>query len=180
MNFRAVEYYETQAKKISGNRGRVTSRKTLRRNCRRRTTRIFRRSLHIRSPAMCRTACERAHRSCDRRLFRSITLGSQLCTSGVLQDILRLLTLWFAHGAKAEVNAALQKGFEMVSIGTWLHVIPQLIARVRCPEEVKTLSFTSSSAWVGNTHRHWCITLTVASKSSTLGRQQAMKITCVS
>jgi hypothetical protein len=43
-----------------------------------------------------------------------------------LQDILRILTLWFNHGAAADVEAALQDGFSRVSIDTWLVVIPQV------------------------------------------------------
>ena len=42
-----------------------------------------------------------------------------------LQDILRLLTLWFNHGRSPDVEAALQEGFSVVSIDTWLMVIPQ-------------------------------------------------------
>ncbi|XP_059447340.1 serine/threonine-protein kinase TOR isoform X3 [Corylus avellana] len=47
-----------------------------------------------------------------------------------LQDILRLLTLWFNYGATAEVQMALRKGFELVNINTWLVVLPQIIARI--------------------------------------------------
>ena len=47
-----------------------------------------------------------------------------------MQDILRLLTLWFNHGATAEVQMALQKGFTHVNINTWLVVLPQIIARI--------------------------------------------------
>lgn len=43
-----------------------------------------------------------------------------------LQDILRLLTLWFNHGNSPEVEAALKEGFGRVSIDTWLVVIPQV------------------------------------------------------
>ena len=43
-----------------------------------------------------------------------------------LQDILRLLTLWFSHGNAPDVEAALQEGFRHVSIDTWLVVIPQV------------------------------------------------------
>lgn len=42
-----------------------------------------------------------------------------------LQDILRLLTLWFTHGAAPDVEKALEEGFTHVSIDTWLVVIPQ-------------------------------------------------------
>lgn len=43
-----------------------------------------------------------------------------------LQDILRLLTLWFSHGNNPDVEAALKDGFGQVSIDTWLVVIPQV------------------------------------------------------
>lgn len=50
-----------------------------------------------------------------------------------MQDILRLLTLWFNHGAAADVQAALQEGFQQLNIDTWLVVIPQIIARIHSP-----------------------------------------------
>lgn len=46
-------------------------------------------------------------------------------SSSSLQDLLRLLTLWFNYGAAPDVEAALQEGFSHVSIDTWLAVIPQ-------------------------------------------------------
>jgi FKBP12-rapamycin complex-associated protein len=49
---------------------------------------------------------------------------------GALQDILRLLTLWFNYGHLPEVEAALVEGFGHVSINTWLAVIPQIVARI--------------------------------------------------
>ena len=58
--------------------------------------------------------------------------GQAACSAGRatrgsnLQDILRLLTLWFSHGTLPDVEAALQEGFGMVSIDTWLKVIPQV------------------------------------------------------
>lgn len=64
--------------------------------------------------------------------FRSIALAAAKSPSGdySLQDILRLLTLWFSHGALLEVQKALQEGFQHVNIDTWLLVIPQIIARI--------------------------------------------------
>lgn len=47
-----------------------------------------------------------------------------------LQDILRLLTLWFSYGASKDVRDALQEGFGYVNIDTWLVVLPQIIARI--------------------------------------------------
>ncbi len=50
--------------------------------------------------------------------FRSIALAPDQS----LQDTLRLLTLWFQHGAIKEVEAALAEGFNTVSMETWLQV----------------------------------------------------------
>ena len=61
-----------------------------------------------------------------RGFFRSISLSS----TSSLQDTLRLLTLWFAHGSHHEVTTAIQEGIATVSVDTWLEVIPQLIARI--------------------------------------------------
>jgi len=44
----------------------------------------------------------------------------------VVQDVLRLLTLWFRHGARPDVEAALVEGLASLSIDTWLDVIPQV------------------------------------------------------
>lgn len=62
---------------------------------------------------------------------RSVALGQAAGDrTGNLQDILRLLTLWFTWGSAPDVEAALQEGFGLVSIDTWLVVIPQIIARI--------------------------------------------------
>lgn len=66
---------------------------------------------------------------CCRRC--SVALGQAAGDrTGNLQDILRLLTLWFTWGSAPDVEAALQEGFGLVSIDTWLVVIPQIIARI--------------------------------------------------
>lgn len=52
-----------------------------------------------------------------------------------LQDILRLLTLWFEFGNDKNVEAALEEGFNALSIDFWLPVIPQIIARIHSPNE---------------------------------------------
>jgi FKBP12-rapamycin complex-associated protein len=61
--------------------------------------------------------------------FKSISLAQD----AALQDILRLLTLWFKHGAQPEVEQVLIEGFNTVDITTWLEVIPQIIARINTP-----------------------------------------------
>jgi serine/threonine-protein kinase mTOR len=55
--------------------------------------------------------------------FRSIALQRK---TNALQDILRLLTLWFKYGAHDDVSHAMASGFTDVDIDTWLEVIPQV------------------------------------------------------
>ncbi|KAF5936985.1 hypothetical protein HYC85_024491 [Camellia sinensis] len=69
-----------------------------------------------------------------------------------LQDILRLLTLWFNHGATAEVQMALQKGFEHVNINTWLAVLPQIIARIHSNNHAVRELIQSLLVRIGQSH----------------------------
>jgi FKBP12-rapamycin complex-associated protein len=69
-----------------------------------------------------------------RGFFLSITLGGGHMEEGSLQDLLRLLTLWFRYGGEAKIDEVLNEGFALVHIDTWLHVLPQIIARVHAPE----------------------------------------------
>jgi len=102
--------------------------------------------------------------------FRSISLSD----GSSLQDTLRLLTLWFAHGGHHEVNAAVTEGFNAVSIDTWLEVIPQLIARINQPNPVVRHSVHQLLAEVGRAHPQALVyPLTVASKSNLSRRQKS-------
>jgi len=62
--------------------------------------------------------------------FRSISLAP---AGKTLQDTLRLLTLSFKYGHHSAVYSSLMDGFDIVSIDTWVEVIPQLIARIHSP-----------------------------------------------
>lgn len=94
--------------------------------------------------------------------FKSISLSA----GSSLQDTLRLLTLWFAHGGSAEVNAAVTEGFASVSVDTWLEVIPQLIARINQPNPRVRQSIHNLLADVGRAHPQALVyPLTVAMKS---------------
>ena len=53
--------------------------------------------------------------------FRSISLRDD----NTLQDSLRLLTLWFKFGFEERVTLAVNEGASMVSVDTWLEVVPQ-------------------------------------------------------
>ncbi|KAG7387965.1 phosphatidylinositol kinase- protein kinase tor1 [Phytophthora pseudosyringae] len=106
--------------------------------------------------------------------FRSVALGRSRWAANVQQDILRVLTLWFAHGHRTDVHAALEKGFRSVSIETWLIVIPQLIARIHTPYPRIQKQLHRLLVAVGKQHPHALIyPLSVALKSSVTERQQA-------
>ncbi|KAK9097076.1 hypothetical protein Sjap_022573 [Stephania japonica] len=69
-----------------------------------------------------------------------------------LQDILRLLTLWFNHGATVDVQMALQNGFAYVSIDTWLVVLPQIIARIQSNNHAVRELIQSLLVRIGHVH----------------------------
>ncbi|KAM7186650.1 phosphatidylinositol 3-kinase tor2 [Rhypophila sp. PSN 637] len=97
-----------------------------------------------------------------RGFFESISLSS----GSSLQDTLRLLTLWLAHGGHNEVNTAVTEGFTRVSVDTWLEVIPQLIARINQPNKRVQQSIHNLLADVGRAHPQALVyPLTVAMKS---------------
>ena len=90
--------------------------------------------------------------------FRSVGLSS----GSSLQDTLRLLTLWFKHGDRVPVTAAMAHGFTNVSIDTWLQVIPQLIARIDAPSELVQKQIDKLLTDIGKRHpqvniRYLCI-----------------------
>ncbi|ETV93394.1 hypothetical protein, variant 2 [Aphanomyces invadans] len=106
--------------------------------------------------------------------FRSIALGRSRWAANVQQDILRVLTLWFAHGHKTAVYGALKAGFQSVNIETWLIVIPQLIARIHSPHERIQKQLSNLLCAIGAQHPHALIyPLSVALKSPLEVRQKA-------
>lgn len=103
-----------------------------------------------------------------RGFFKSISLSK----GSSLQDTLRLLTLWFAHGGSMEVNAAVTEGFASVSVDTWLEVIPQLIARINQPNNRVRETIHRLLADVGRQHPQALVyPLTVAMKSPQMSRR---------
>ena len=68
------------------------------------------------------------------------------------QDILRLLTLWFNHGDTTEVQMALQTGFSLVNINTWLVVLPQIIARIHSNNHAVRELIQSLLVRIGQSH----------------------------
>ena len=62
--------------------------------------------------------------------FQSIALDRQAVGGTKLQDLLRLLNLWFKNGHVEGMSKALKIGFNTIPVDTWLQVIPQVIARI--------------------------------------------------
>ncbi|CAE7461324.1 tor [Symbiodinium sp. KB8] len=109
-----------------------------------------------------------------RGFFRSISLGRRRLRAEVLQDLLRLLTLWFTHGGTPEVHSTLEEQLDSIPIHTWLHVIPQLVARIHISVRPIQRLLHQLLARVGDTHPQALIyPLTVASKSSFAPRREA-------
>ncbi|KAJ9649752.1 phosphatidylinositol kinase- protein kinase tor1 [Coniosporium tulheliwenetii] len=102
--------------------------------------------------------------------FKSIALSS----TSSLQDTLRLLTLWFAHGGHHEVNNAVTEGIGTVSIDTWLEVIPQLLARINQPNARVRQSIHNLLCEVGRAHPQALVfPLTVSMKSDLSRRSRS-------
>ncbi|XP_006461830.1 hypothetical protein AGABI2DRAFT_151451 [Agaricus bisporus var. bisporus H97] len=107
---------------------------------------------------------------CYTGFFRSIALKN----FDALQDLLRLLTLWFKFGAHDDVSDAMANGFSTVEVDTWLEVIPQIIARIQTPSINIRRTISNLLTDVGKNHPQALIyPLTVASKSSSVARMKA-------
>lgn len=80
--------------------------------------------------------------------FKSIALSK----GNSLQDTLRLLTLWFDYGQYSEVYDAIVTGLTSIDIDTWLHVIPQLIARIDSSRSLVLMLVHQLLIDIGKTH----------------------------
>ena len=74
--------------------------------------------------------------------------------SKTLQDLLRLIDLWFQVGTYDEVNTIIMKSFKQISIESWLLVIPQLLARVGITNEQIRNSLVYILKQIGLNHPH--------------------------
>ena len=106
-------------------------------------------------------------------LFKAIALSANR-RSGALQDTLRLLTLWFKFGGLPEVNGAISDGFYSIPIDCWLHVAPQLIARIHVPNPQVRRLIHHVLTDIGKQYPQALIMqITVASKSPSMSRRTA-------
>eukprot|EP00871_Galdieria_phlegrea_P006008 jgi/Galph1/895/GphlegSOOS_G5664.1 len=104
--------------------------------------------------------------------FRALSLCTK--TAIRLQDILRLLTLWFRYGGIAEVNATVNTGIAAAEVDTWLDVIPQLFARLHSPNHSVRATVRSLMIRIGRAHPQALVyPLHVAAKSTNKIRKEA-------
>ncbi|KFH18229.1 putative target of rapamycin (TOR) [Toxoplasma gondii MAS] len=66
-----------------------------------------------------------------RAFLRSIELRP---STSSLQDILRLIKLWFVHADIPVICPLVQHGVSTIPLATWLDVIPQLVGRLSTPD----------------------------------------------
>ena len=65
---------------------------------------------------------------------KSVCIGGK-SISKTLQDLLRLIDLWFQVGSDSTLNELIMTSFDQIAIESWLMVIPQLLARVGVTNE---------------------------------------------
>lgn len=82
-----------------------------------------------REPDLPKEECARHHVASIHALFRSVDLCSHNINIA-LQDVLRILSIWFSNVDVEQVNEAVHMGIDQLQDHVWLSVIPQLIARI--------------------------------------------------
>ena len=111
-----------------------------------------------------------------RGFFRSLSLASGRPTADILQDTLRLLTVWFENGKCEKLNECMEKGLQEVSVDTWLFVIPQLIARIHTQHPRVNRLLQEILCKVGRAHPQALIyPITVATNTGSLHRREAAR-----
>lgn len=61
--------------------------------------------------------------------------GGSSASSRTLQDLLRMVTLWFKYGDDEQVELVLQESFNRIDIISWIEVVPQIMARLDNPHQ---------------------------------------------
>lgn len=110
-------------------------------------------------------------------LIRSV----ELCSHNIniaLQDLLRILTIWFSNVNVDEINVTVHSGIKQLQNHVWLSVIPQLIARISVYNKVARTILIQLLIRVGVAYPQALIyPLTVAEKSpDVIRRVMAMRV----
>jgi len=89
-----------------------------------------------------------------------------------LQELIRLLTIWFAYGNHKSVDDAFKRGVYTVPVYTWLGVVPQLLARLHLVRNDVRVQLMELLTRIGAENPQALIfPLTVACKSPLKSRQ---------
>ena len=106
--------------------------------------------------------------------FDAISLSKDRNSSIVLQDILRIITLWFTYGGREEVINEINRGFNIISLDTWLYVIPQLVARIHIDESKAKRLLINLLVQLSKAHPQALVySLTRSARSSAESRKKA-------
>ena len=100
-------------------------------------------------------------------------------TSGgrsALQDVLRLLTVWFRYGEHQDVSEKVNRSFPLVNMDTWLQVIPQIVARIDIGKDNVRRQIRELLIRIGKAHpQSLLFSLLVSAKSESQVRKQAVR-----
>lgn len=97
--------------------------------------------------------------------------------SKTLQDLLRLIDVWFLMGDKAEIDKLIDIAINKIDLDSWLLVIPQLLARVIIIDERIKNSLVKLLKKIGNHHpRALIYPLIVMNKSKSKKRRNAAEL----
>ncbi|CAM9867882.1 unnamed protein product, partial [Heterosigma akashiwo] len=102
--------------------------------------------------------------------FKSISLGTDQPVATVLQDTLSLIGLWFRYGEEDSVHEKMSKCLGTIGLGTWLRVVPQLIARIHTSSPRTQALLVRLLGNLGEVHPQALIyPVTVAARNATEG-----------
>jgi FKBP12-rapamycin complex-associated protein len=94
--------------------------------------------------------------------------------SKTLQDLLRLIDVWFIMGENEEIEKLIYKSFDIINIDSWLLVIPQLLARVNIVNEKIRNSLVHLLKQIGTDHpRSLIYPLIVMRNARSIKRREA-------
>lgn len=97
--------------------------------------------------------------------------------SKTLQDLLRLIDVWFLMGDREEIDDLINSAINKIDLDSWLLVIPQLLARVIIIDERIKNSLVKLLKKIGNNHpRALIYPLIVMNKSKSKKRRNAAEL----
>ena len=85
----------------------------------------------IQSPARIQQHCLAAING----FVHAISLGGKDITK-TLQNLLRLIKLWFSYGDQPEEERLIRESFEKIDVTSWLAIIPQILARIDIKNQI--------------------------------------------